>query len=73
MIFPILNEHPITLKIDLITGKYHQIRAQLAFIGCPILGDKKYGSNHNTEVMLMHVQMEFEHPVTHILLTYNLE
>lgn len=32
------------LAIDLITGKFHQIRAQLAAIGCPILGDAKYGA-----------------------------
>ena len=32
------------LKIELHTGKFHQIRAQLSSIGCPILGDHKYGS-----------------------------
>ncbi|MBK7872969.1 MAG: RluA family pseudouridine synthase [Saprospiraceae bacterium] len=34
----------ILMEIDLHTGKFHQIRAQLAHIGCPILGDIKYGS-----------------------------
>ena len=33
------------LKIDLVTGRYHQIRAQLSLIGHPILGDEKYGSS----------------------------
>lgn len=32
------------LDISPETGKFHQIRAQLAFIGCPIVGDEKYGS-----------------------------
>ena len=36
--------HSSLLKIDLHTGKFHQIRAQLSSIGCPILGDQKYGS-----------------------------
>lgn len=32
------------LKIEPKTGRFHQIRAQLAHIGCPIIGDQKYGS-----------------------------
>jgi len=32
------------LKIEIKTGRFHQIRAQLALIGCPVLGDVKYGA-----------------------------
>ena len=41
----VLGKHPYTLvKVELITGKSHQIRAQLAAVGHPLLGDHKYGS-----------------------------
>lgn len=39
------NQKFSLLEIELITGKYHQIRAQFAYLGHPILGDYWYGSN----------------------------
>lgn len=54
------------LKINLLTGKYHQIRAQLSSINCPIVGDEKYGSKaayYKGEVALHAWQLQFEDPV----------
>lgn len=53
--------------IELITGRRHQIRAQLAHIGSPILGDKRYGSKIADESLALHCAfMSFEHPVKNI-------
>jgi 23S rRNA pseudouridine1911/1915/1917 synthase len=54
------------LEIDLITGRHHQIRAQLAHIGCPIKGDLKYGfprSNPGGFIHLHARNISFIHPV----------
>jgi 23S rRNA pseudouridine1911/1915/1917 synthase len=55
------------IEVDLETGRYHQIRAQLGLSGCPILGDSLYGSRlsyHPGGIALHHRRMEFPHPVT---------
>lgn len=56
------------LEIDLKTGRHHQIRCQLAKIGCPIKGDLKYGSersNPDGGICLHARHIRFEHPVSH--------
>ncbi len=53
--------------IELHTGKYHQIRAQLAHIGCPIIGDTLYGSTrsyHPNQIALHAYKLIFHHPIT---------
>lgn len=51
------------LEVDLETGRYHQIRAQLSAIGCPIAGDEKYGASvANQEIALHHQRLEIQHP-----------
>lgn len=55
------------LEIDLMTGRHHQIRAQLAHIGCPIRGDLKYGferSNKDGGISLHARNIQFIHPVS---------
>lgn len=55
------------LEIDLKTGRHHQIRCQLAKIGCPIKGDLKYGakrSNPDGGISLQSYSMNFIHPVS---------
>ncbi|MBK8624637.1 MAG: RluA family pseudouridine synthase [Saprospiraceae bacterium] len=55
------------LKIDLKTGRFHQIRAQLATMEMPIKGDLKYGSrrpNLDRSIGLLSYKLEFTHPFT---------
>ena len=55
------------LEIELITGRKHQIRAQLAHMGCPIKGDLKYGaprSNPDGGISLQSHRIHFVHPVS---------
>ena len=55
------------LEINLETGRHHQIRCQLAAVGCPVKGDLKYGakrSNPDGGISLHARQIEFIHPVS---------
>ena len=56
------------LEVELMTGRHHQIRCQLAKMGCPIKGDLKYGaerSNPDGSISLHAWHVTFEHPVSH--------
>lgn len=55
------------IEVELKTGRHHQIRCQLASIGCPIKGDLKYGaqrSNPDGSISLHARYIEFTHPVS---------
>lgn len=61
------------VEIQLETGRYHQIRCQFSAIGCPIVGDKKYGSRtayREDAIALHHGKLEFIHPVTKELVSF---
>lgn len=66
------SENFYLLEIDLHSGRHHQIRAQLAGIGCPVKGDLKYGyprSNEDGSVSLFAWKLEFMHPVRQTKMT----
>ena len=61
------TERYTLLEVNLMTGRHHQIRCQLANIGCPIKGDLKYGaarSNPDGSICLLSHKVEFVHPVS---------
>lgn len=60
------------LEVNLLTGRHHQIRCQLANMGCPIKGDLKYGaqrSNPDGSISLLSRRVEFVHPVSKEIIT----
>lgn len=55
------------VEVNLLTGRKHQIRVQLAAIGCPVKGDLKYGdkrSNPDGSISLIARRVQFVHPVS---------
>ena len=61
------SDNYFLLKVDLKTGRHHQIRCQLAKMGCPIKGDLKYGfarSNPDGSICLHARHISFVHPVS---------
>jgi 23S rRNA pseudouridine1911/1915/1917 synthase len=66
------SERYTLLEVNLETGRHHQIRCQLAAIGCPIKGDLKYGakrSNPDGGISLHARKIEFVHPVSKQLIS----
>lgn len=71
--YKIENNDVTLLEINLITGRFHQIRCQLSNIGHPIYGDKKYGSKNEIDYLdfpLEAYHLEFYHPTTKELLIF---
>ena len=61
------SERYSLVEVQLLTGRHHQIRCQLAAVGLPIKGDLKYGakrSNPDGSISLLSHRVEFVHPVS---------
>lgn len=76
LLFKVIQRNLTTtlLEIQLDTGRYHQIRLQLSEIGCPIIGDSKYGGKtpfRQGAIALHHIALQIPHPVTKELLLFN--
>lgn len=72
--YRVLNRfnHYTQIQVELITGRYHQIRAQLSAIGHPIAGDQKYGSKIPSQYFyLHHLQLHAPHPISSEVYTWN--
>ncbi|WP_281887057.1 RluA family pseudouridine synthase [Paenibacillus sp. YYML68] len=61
------------VEVELHTGRPHQIRVQLATIGCPLVGDQRYGASkavRGQQIALWSTSLSFEHPVTKETLSF---
>lgn len=70
------QEHTSLVFVELETGRFHQIRASLKAIGCPIVNDQKYGAKKHDEsndIKLVAVRLDILHPKTHEPLSFDLE
>lgn len=72
------KENLSLVEIELITGKYHQIRSQFAHVNHPVVGDFKYGSKINLnegndikEIALLSYEIGFQHPGTQKKVVFN--
>ena len=69
--------HGTELEIHLDTGRHHQIRVQLASVGCPIVGDTKYNQELSDTtgwqtIRLCAYKLDFKHPITHKTMHFQL-
>ena len=59
------KEEKTLIRIKLHTGRQHQIRVQMSHMGCPLVGDNKYGNTASKEgLALCSYRLQFKHPVS---------
>lgn len=72
------NDKNAVLRIQLHTGRHHQIRVQLAHAGCPLVGDRKYNFKENVKasgqpLALCSYKIAVKHPKTGRMVSYEID
>ena len=60
------------VRVNLETGRHHQIRVQFANINHSLYGDQRYGIRDNKQIALLSYKLEFEHPVKKEVMTFEI-
>lgn len=60
------------VKVNLITGRHHQIRVQFASRNCPLYGDQLYGNQNKKQIALYCYHLSFKHPVKDEIMSFKL-
>lgn len=69
-----IKDNKTLVKINLKTGRHHQIRVQFSYLGYPLIGDARYNKNYKNgeQIALFAKVLSFNHPTTNIPLTFEL-
>ena len=65
------NKDLSLVKVNLKTGRHHQIRVQFSSRGYPLVGDNRYGFDNNKEIGLFAYKLSFPHPITKEIISFS--